>query len=123
MGSIILLDDGLIELVVTKIDVNEGIITTFVQNAGTLKNNKGVNVPGVSVQLPGINSVISYQMAYLKTHFPVPFYCALLSTAVGNQEKINQLLMEMKQKNISVLPPSIYKNSPVRRYATNWAEK
>lgn len=55
-------------------------------------------------------SVISYQMAYLKTHFPVPFYCALLSTAVGNQEKINQLLMEMKQKNISVLPPSIYKS-------------
>ncbi|MFJ8063351.1 DNA polymerase III subunit alpha [Psychrobacillus sp. NPDC096426] len=53
-------------------------------------------------------SVISYQMAFLKAHFPVPFYCALLSTATGNQEKINQLVMEMKQKGIPILPPSIF---------------
>ena len=54
VGSIILLDDGLIELKVTNIDENKGIISTYIENAGTLKNNKGVNVPGVSVQLPGI---------------------------------------------------------------------
>ncbi|TQR08437.1 DNA polymerase III subunit alpha [Psychrobacillus soli] len=53
-------------------------------------------------------SVISYQMAFLKAHFPVAFYCALLSTATGNQEKINQLVMEMKQKGIPILPPSIF---------------
>ena len=57
-------------------------------------------------------SVISYQMAYLKAHFPLAFYCALLSTATGNQEKLNQLVMEMKQKDISVLPPSIFKSQP-----------
>ncbi len=55
-------------------------------------------------------SVISYQMAYLKTKFPLEFYGALLSTAIGNQEKINQLMMEMKQKKIAVLPPSIFKS-------------
>lgn len=53
-------------------------------------------------------SVISYQMAFLKAHFPVAFYCALLSTAIGNQDKINQLVMEMKQKGIPILPPSIF---------------
>lgn len=53
-GSVILLDDGLIELIVKKIDKENEIISTYIQNAGTLKNNKGVNVPGVSVQLPGM---------------------------------------------------------------------
>ncbi|WP_144510934.1 DNA polymerase III subunit alpha [Bacillus sp. FJAT-22090] len=57
-------------------------------------------------------SVISYQMAFLKAHFPVAFYCALLSTATGNQEKINQLVMEMKQKEITILPPSIFNSQP-----------
>ena len=53
-GSIILLDDGLIELRVESLDKENGIIHTVVENAGTLKTKKGVNVPGVSVQLPGI---------------------------------------------------------------------
>jgi len=53
-NSIILLDDGLIELQVSSIDQAAGLIHTVVNNAGTLKNKKGVNVPGVSVQLPGI---------------------------------------------------------------------
>lgn len=53
-GSIILLDDGLIELRVESLDKENGIINTIVENAGTLKTKKGVNVPGVSVQLPGI---------------------------------------------------------------------
>ena len=50
-GSIILLDDGLIELRVESLDKANGIIHTIVENAGTLKTKKGVNVPGVSVQL------------------------------------------------------------------------
>lgn len=53
-GSIILLDDGLIELRVESLDKEKGLIHTIVENAGTLKTKKGVNVPGVSVQLPGI---------------------------------------------------------------------
>ncbi|GGA36933.1 DNA polymerase III subunit alpha [Psychrobacillus lasiicapitis] len=56
-------------------------------------------------------SVISYQMAFLKAHFPEAFYCALLSTATGNQDKINKLVMEMKQKGIPILPPSIFNSS------------
>lgn len=55
-------------------------------------------------------SIISYQMAYLKAYYPMPFYCALLTTSAGNQDKVNQLLMEMKQKEISILAPSIHKS-------------
>src|SRR5690606_24836025 len=53
-GSTILLDDGLIELEVRESDPEAGRIRTIIRNAGTLKDKKGVNVPGVSVQLPGI---------------------------------------------------------------------
>ncbi|MFJ7827050.1 DNA polymerase III subunit alpha [Psychrobacillus sp. NPDC096623] len=55
-------------------------------------------------------SVISFQMAYLKAHFPVAFYSALLSQATGNQAKINELLMEMKHKGITILAPSIFRS-------------
>ncbi|WP_332689790.1 pyruvate kinase [Halalkalibacter lacteus] len=51
-GSKILLDDGLIGLEVT--EVGDGELVTKVLNSGTLKNKKGVNVPNVSVNLPGI---------------------------------------------------------------------
>lgn len=54
VGSKILLDDGLIGLEVTKLDLEKGEIHTVILNSGTLKNKKGVNVPGVSVNLPGI---------------------------------------------------------------------
>ncbi|SFJ97098.1 pyruvate kinase [Marinilactibacillus piezotolerans] len=53
-GSSILLDDGLINLQVTDIDHDKGEIITTALNTGDLKNKKGVNVPGVSVNLPGL---------------------------------------------------------------------
>lgn len=56
-------------------------------------------------------SLISYQLAYLKAHFPVNFYAALLTNATGNQDKVAQILMEAKSKGIVILPPSIQKSS------------
>ncbi|AXI31646.1 pyruvate kinase [Priestia aryabhattai] len=54
VGSKILLDDGLIGLEVLDVNKTDGEIKTKVLNPGTLKNKKGVNVPNVSVNLPGI---------------------------------------------------------------------
>lgn len=54
LGMPILLDDGLVELQVSDIDEeNQEIVTTAI-NSGELKNNKGVNVPGASLNLPGL---------------------------------------------------------------------
>ena len=52
-------------------------------------------------------SMISYQLAYMKTHYTVYFYAAMLANSAGNQEKTKQLLQELKDKQISLLPPSI----------------
>ncbi|MGZ9583232.1 pyruvate kinase [Paenibacillus marinisediminis] len=52
VGSTILIDDGLIGLTVVGIDRTE--IKCKIVNGGTIKSRKGVNVPGVSISLPGI---------------------------------------------------------------------
>jgi pyruvate kinase len=52
IGSTILIDDGLIGLTVEAIEGTE--IVCRIKNGGTLKNRKGVNVPGVKIKLPGI---------------------------------------------------------------------
>ncbi|MFD1030397.1 DNA polymerase III subunit alpha [Metaplanococcus flavidus] len=55
-------------------------------------------------------SMISYQLAYMKANFPVHFYTAMLGNSTGNAEKTKQLLQEVKEKNIPLLPPSVQKS-------------
>ena len=54
VGGHILLDDGLLDLQITGIDHVNQLIETTVLNSGFLKSRKGVNVPNVSLSLPGI---------------------------------------------------------------------
>lgn len=54
LGTKILIDDGLIELIVTAIDHDNQEIVTEVLNSGTIKTKKGINVPNTQLNLPGI---------------------------------------------------------------------
>ena len=49
-GGTILLDDGLVRL--TVLETTDTEIRCRVENSGTMKNNKGVNVPGVHLSMP-----------------------------------------------------------------------
>ena len=49
-GGTILLDDGLVRL--TVLETTDTEIRCRVENSGTMKNNKGVNVPGVRLSMP-----------------------------------------------------------------------
>ena len=51
-GDVILIDDGLVGLRVQ--EVNGDDIVCSVENSGIVKNHKGVNVPGVKINLPAI---------------------------------------------------------------------
>ena len=51
-GDVILIDDGLVGLRVQ--EVNGDDIVCLVENSGIVKNHKGVNVPGVKINLPAI---------------------------------------------------------------------
>ncbi|MEI5905479.1 DNA polymerase III subunit alpha [Bacillus spongiae] len=56
-------------------------------------------------------SMIAYQLAYLKAHYPAYFMAALLTSAIGNDDKIVNYIHETRQMGISILPPSINKGS------------
>lgn len=53
IGDIVLIDDGLIELVV-KQKINDTDLLCDVKNSGLIKNKKGINVPGVKIHLPAL---------------------------------------------------------------------
>ncbi|HLS23283.1 MAG TPA: pyruvate kinase [Pseudogracilibacillus sp.] len=53
-GSIISLDDGLIQLEVESIDLDKKEIKAKVLNSGVIKDKKGVNIPDAHVNLPAL---------------------------------------------------------------------
>src|ERR671910_102330 len=52
-------------------------------------------------------AVIAAQTAYLKANHPVEFMAALLSSELGNTDRIVSLMAECRRAGIKVLPPSI----------------
>ena len=55
VGTTILIDDGLIEMVVD--EINETDIICSVVNGGSISNHKGVNIPGAALSMPYISDV------------------------------------------------------------------
>ena len=52
-------------------------------------------------------ALVSYQTAYLKTHYPVEFMAALLTSEMGDTDKVIKNLAECREKDIVVLAPDI----------------
>ena len=53
IGDVLLIDDGKVRLRAT--DVSETTVTTEVEIAGEVSNNKGINLPGVAVNVPALS--------------------------------------------------------------------
>ena len=52
-------------------------------------------------------SLISYQTAYLKAHYPVEFMCAVMDLDITNVDKLTFFTSECKSAGIEILPPDI----------------
>ena len=52
-------------------------------------------------------ALVSYQTAYLKTHYPVEFMAALMTSEMGDTDKVIKNLAECREKEIEVLAPDI----------------
>ena len=52
-------------------------------------------------------SVLSYQTAWLKTHYPSEFMAALLSSEIGNTDKVVQYINEARELGCEILPPDV----------------
>jgi pyruvate kinase len=102
-GSSILLDDGLIGLEVLKIDKENGEIVTKVLNGGTLKNKKGVNVPGVRVNLPGITEKDAQDILF-GIEQNIDFIAASFVRRASDVLEIRQLLEDHQATYIQIIP-------------------
>jgi DNA polymerase-3 subunit alpha len=52
-------------------------------------------------------ALISYRTAYLKAHYPVEFMTALLTSEMGNTDKLVVYLEEAKRAGLTILPPDV----------------
>ena len=102
-GDYILLDDGLVELQVERIDKDQGLITTTIKNNGVLKNKKGVNVPGVSVNLPGLTEKDKEDVLF-GIEQGVDFIAASFVRRPQDVLEIRELLEQNKGDYIKIIP-------------------
>ena len=52
-------------------------------------------------------AVLAYQTSYLKTHYKVEFMTALMTSIMGNTDKVVQYIKECNELGIQVLPPDV----------------
>ena len=99
-GGKILLDDGLIELSVEKVEGQD--IVCRVVNGGKVSNNKGVNVPDVHVSLPFLNDKDRSDIMF-GIEKDVDFIAASFVRCAEDVRQIRALLDVNGGKNIEII--------------------
>ncbi|MYL34141.1 pyruvate kinase [Pontibacillus yanchengensis] len=103
VGGKILLDDGLVELEVLEILKDQNEIKTRVLNSGPLKNKKGVNVPNVSVSLPGITDKDANDIIF-GIEQGIDFIAASFVRRASDVLEIRELLENHGATHIQIIP-------------------
>ncbi len=103
VGAKLLLDDGLIALEVTEVLKEQNELKTVALNTGLLKNKKGVNVPNVSVNLPGITDKDAADINF-GIDQGVDFIAASFVRRASDVLEIRGLLEENEATHIQVIP-------------------
>lgn len=99
-GNRILIDDGLVGFVVQKIEGNNIICT--VENAGVIKNNKGVNVPNVKINLPAITEKDKGDIEFgIKNE--IDFIAASFVRKASDVLAIREILEDNNAENIQII--------------------
>src|SRR6202012_129752 len=52
-------------------------------------------------------ALVAYQTAYLKTHYPVEFMAALLTSEISKPENVVKYIKECREMSIPVEPPDV----------------
>jgi len=99
-GNSILIDDGLIELRVNQ--VNETDIVCTVVNGGVISNKKGINVPGVSLNMPFI-SAKDYQDILFGVQEGVDFIAASFTRTADDIYSLRKVLEEQNCHTIRII--------------------
>ncbi|KXA41133.1 MULTISPECIES: pyruvate kinase [Staphylococcus] len=103
IGSYILLDDGLVELEVKEINKDKGEVLCEVLNSGEIKNKKGVNLPNVKVNLPGITDKDADDIRF-GIDQNIDLIAASFVRRPSDVLDIRKILEEERNTNIQILP-------------------
>lgn len=100
MGSTILIDDGLIGL--TVVDIQGTEMKCKIVNGGTIKGNKGVNVPAVNISLPGITDKDANDIRFGMEQ-GIDFIAASFVRKAQDILEIRELLEKHHAKHIQII--------------------
>lgn len=99
-GNTILIDDGLVELTVEKIEGTH--IVCRVVNGGTISNRKGVNVPDVSLSMPYISPKDHEDIVFAAQH-KYNFIAASFVSQASDILEIRKILAENGGSQIKIV--------------------
>jgi pyruvate kinase len=99
-GNTILVDDGLIEMEVTETSATE--VKCRVLNNGALGENKGVNLPGVSVNLPALSEKDKNDLKF-GCEQGVDFVAASFIRKASDVQEIREVLTAFGGENIHII--------------------
>lgn len=100
VGNIILIDDGIISLKVIKIYSSN--ILCKILNSGYLGNNKGINIPGISINMPSLDEKDKLDLIF-GCKQKVDFIAASFVRNTKDIKKIRKYLDDHDGKNIQII--------------------
>ncbi|KRM72587.1 pyruvate kinase [Lacticaseibacillus brantae] len=103
VGGHVLFDDGLIDVLITEKDDANRELVTKVQNDGLLGSRKGVNAPGVSINLPGITEKDADDIRFGLDN-GINFIAASFVRKPQDVMDIRELLEEKDALNVQIFP-------------------
>ena len=99
-GTKILVDDGLIELTVMSVEGED--IHCRVENGGAVSNRKGINVPGIELQIPYLSEKDKSDILF-GIEQDVDFIAASFTRTKEDILELRQLLKEGGGENINII--------------------
>ncbi|WP_262314560.1 pyruvate kinase [Lacticaseibacillus parakribbianus] len=103
VGGHVLFDDGLIDVLITEKDEANRELVTTVQNDGVLGSRKGVNAPGVAINLPGITEKDADDIRFGLDN-GINFIAASFVRKPQDVLDIRELLEEKDALNVQIFP-------------------
>ena len=103
VGGHVLFDDGKLDMVITEKDDANKELVTEVQNHGILGSRKGVNAPGVAINLPGITEKDADDIRFgLKNG--IQYIAASFVRKAADVLEIRELLTESHHEEVMIFP-------------------
>lgn len=103
VGGHVLFDDGKLDMVITEKDDATKELVTEVQNHGLLGSRKGVNAPGVSINLPGITEKDADDIRFGLTQ-GINYIAASFVRKAEDVLEIRAILEETGNEHVQIIP-------------------